>query len=124
MLEDRKFFFIIRDRYAPWGTTDDLNWDSGPYDYLRASPWKVIGPAGTVSMETETPFVGTHSPVVHLKGSATMVGLSQEGLALQKGKSYALRISVRGDLGVTVDVRLAGELGDVAEHQISNLSQI
>jgi alpha-N-arabinofuranosidase len=21
MLEDRKFFFIIRDRYAPWGTT-------------------------------------------------------------------------------------------------------
>ena len=28
MLEDRKFFFIISDRYAPWGTTSDPNWSS------------------------------------------------------------------------------------------------
>lgn len=60
MLEDRKFFFIITDRYAPWGTTSDPNWNSGPYDYLRASPWKVIGPVKTVSMDTDAPFTGIH----------------------------------------------------------------
>jgi alpha-N-arabinofuranosidase len=115
MLEDRKFFFIITDRYAPWGTTSDPNWGSGPYDYLRASPWKVVGPARTVTEDTDAPFTGIHSPVVHLPADGTAAGLSQEGLALEKGRSYSGRIVLSAGPGVSVVLRLVGDAGQVLE---------
>ena len=99
MLDDRKFFFVITDRYAPWGTTSDPNWSAGPYDYLRASPWKVIGPARTVSMDAERPFTGIHSPSVRLPDDGTTAGISQEGLALVKGRAYVGRIVLAADPG-------------------------
>jgi len=111
MLEDRKFFFIITDRYAPWGTTSDPNWNSGPYDYLRASPWKVIGPVKTVSMDTDAPFTGIHSPSVHLPADGTEAGISQDGLALARGRGYTGRIVLASDPGVAVTVRIAGDSG-------------
>ena len=113
MLEDRKFFFIIRDRFAPWGTTSDPNWGSGPYDYLQASPWRVIGPAGTVSMDTDHPFTGIHSPVVHLPGGGARAGISQEGLALVQGRAYTGRVVLASDPGVSVAVRVVGDAGEV-----------
>jgi alpha-N-arabinofuranosidase len=115
MLEDRKFFFIISDRYAPWGTTSDPNWNSGPYDYLRASPWKVIGPVKTVSMDTGAPFTGIHSPTVHLRADGTEAGISQDGLALARGRGYTGRIVLASDPGVAVTIRIAGDSGVSAE---------
>jgi len=115
MLEDRKFFFMITDRYAPWGTTSDSNWGSGPYDYLRSSPWKVIGPAKTVSMDTEAPYVGIHSPSVHLPDNGTEAGISQDGLALVNGKAYAGELVLASDPGVEVTIRIAGDSGGSAE---------
>jgi alpha-N-arabinofuranosidase len=109
MLEDRKFFFIIRDRYAPWGTTSDPNWGSGSYDYLQGSPWKVIGPADTVSMDTDNPFTGIHSPVVHLPKDGTRAGISQEGLALVRSRAYTGRVVLASDAGVSVVVRMVGD---------------
>src|SRR5208337_2924676 len=38
MLQDRKFYFPITDQYDPWGTSDDPQWGTGPYRYLKASP--------------------------------------------------------------------------------------
>jgi alpha-N-arabinofuranosidase len=111
MLEDRKFFFVITDRYAPWGTTSDSYWGSGPYDYLRSSPWKVIGPAKTVSMDTDAPFSGIHSPSVRLPDSGTEAGISEEGLALVKGREYTGRIVLASDSGVAVTVRMVGDSG-------------
>jgi alpha-N-arabinofuranosidase len=113
MLEDRKFFFIIRDRYAPWGATSDPNWGSGSYEYLQGSPWKVIGPADTVSMDTDTPFTGIHSPVVHLPRDGTSVGISQEGLALVQGRAYTGRVVLASDPGVSVVVRMVGDSSEV-----------
>jgi hypothetical protein len=115
MLEDRKFFFIIRDRYAPWGVADDPYWGSGPCEYLRSSPWKVIGPAGTVTMDTDDPFAGIHTPSVNVQDDSTSVGISQEGLALVAGKSYTGRVVLSGDSGVTVRVRLVGDDGNALE---------
>ena len=41
---------------APWGTATDPNWFAGPYAYLKASPWKVIGrAAGRVSIASPSP---------------------------------------------------------------------
>jgi alpha-N-arabinofuranosidase len=115
MLEDRKFYFVVKDRYAPWGTTDDPNWDSGPFDYLRASPWRVVGPTGTVSMDTEGAFVGIHSPSIRVTGQTNPVGLAQEGLALEYGRAYSGHLSLRGDPGVAVVVRLTDGQGQMAD---------
>jgi alpha-N-arabinofuranosidase len=121
MLEDRKFFFIVRDRYAPWGTTYDPYWGSGPYDYLWGSPWKVIGPLGTVTMDTEHPFTGIHSPVIGLPADGTTAGISQEGLALVPGKAYIGRIALSGDPGVSVRVCLVQDDGSTLEQTIDSL---
>jgi len=118
MLEDRKFFFIVTDRYRPWGTAEDPYWGSGPYDYLRASPWKVVGPAGTVSMDTDTPFAGIHSPTISLPNAGGAAGISQEGLALVKGKSYSGRIVLTGNPGASVVVRLVTDSGEAIENVI------
>ena len=112
MLEDRKFFFVISDRYAPWGTASDPNWNAGPYDYLRASPWRVIGPVKTVSMDTEHPFVGIHSPSVRLPDDGSNAGVSQDGLALIKDRAYVGRIVLSADPGITVRVRIVGDAGE------------
>lgn len=121
MLEDRKFFFIVNDRYAPWGTAEDSYWGSGPYDYLRASPWKVIGPPGTASMDTSNPFTGIHSPSVRIPTDGSAAGISQEGLALAKGKSYTGRIVLSGDPGVTVTVRLVEDSGKAIPQTVGAL---
>jgi alpha-L-arabinofuranosidase len=121
MLEDRKFFFIVRDRYAPWGTASDPYWGSGPYEYLQASPWRVIGPAGTVSMDTDHPFTGIHSPSVSVRGDGSAAGISQEGLALATGKSYEGRIVLAGDPGITVSVRLVQDDGSALAQTLQNL---
>jgi len=122
MLEDRKFYFIVRDRYAPWGTTADPYWDSGPYDYLSGSPWKVIGPPGTVSMDDSRPFTGIHSPSVSVPGDGSATGISQEGLALVQGKSYSGRIVLAGDAGVTVSVHLVQDNGEALAQPAGTLS--
>src|SRR4030065_2582510 len=58
MPEDRKFYYPITDDFNPWSTASDSFWNTGPYKYLNASPWQVIGPAGTVTMDTNNPYVG------------------------------------------------------------------
>jgi alpha-N-arabinofuranosidase len=121
MLEDRKFYFVVSDRYAPWGTATDPYWGSGPYDYLRASPWKVIGPPGTVSMDVSRPFTGIHSPSVSVPGDGSAAGISQDRLALVSGRAYSGRIILSGDPGVTVSVRLVQDSGEALEQSVGSL---
>ena len=55
MLLDRKFYFPITDDYDPWAMASERFWGDGStleYPYLGKSPWQVIGPAGSVSMDT------------------------------------------------------------------------
>jgi alpha-L-arabinofuranosidase len=121
MLQDRKFFFPLTDEYAPWGIAEDPRWGSGPYEYLKASPWRVIGPPGTVTMDTNRPFTGAHAPVVNLAGR-DLAGISQEGLALLSGRSYGGRIVLAGDAGVTVSVRLVQDDGRALVRTLAGLA--
>ena len=121
MLEDRKFFFVIGDRDAPWGVAEDSYWGSGPYEYLQGSPWRVIGPPGTVTMDTDRPFTGIHSPAVSVPGDGSPTGISQEGLALLPGKAYEGRIVLAGDPGVTARVRLVSDNGSAGEQVVTGL---
>lgn len=66
MLEDRKFFYAV-------GTKD--------------SPWKSLGLADVVRMDSQRAFVGQHTPWITLGGGSPR-GIAQEGLGLIAGKAY------------------------------------
>jgi DUF1680 family protein/alpha-L-arabinofuranosidase len=137
MLEDRKFYYPITDEYNPWGTASAPHWKTGPYKYLKASPWKVIGPAGTVTMDTNNPYVGKQTPVIHLAGNGNEAGISQEGLAIEKGRGYTGRIILAGDKeagpivirivpenGETIDINVGEVSGEFGTHNLGFTSPV
>jgi alpha-N-arabinofuranosidase len=82
MLEDRKFFYAV-------GGAD--------------SPWKAVGEAGLVKMDSVKPFTGAHSPRVTLTGKGPG-GIAQDALALVAGKEYVGRVVLAGDAPVDVSL--------------------
>ncbi len=82
MLEDRKFFH-------PVGS--------------ERSAWETIGSSRGVTMDTQEPFVGRHTPVIQ-----TASGMRQRGLGLIVQKSYEGYIWIKpaSDKGVNVEVSL------------------
>jgi alpha-N-arabinofuranosidase len=104
MLEDRKFYFPITDTFDPFGTGTDKQWNAGAFQFLKASPWKTIGPPGTVTMQADGAYCGEHSPQIQSPG-----GISQSGLALLAGRKYVGRIILSGQSSVTV--RLLDDAG-------------
>jgi len=78
MLEDRKFYFPITGEYSPYKDLVD-----SPYPVVGASPWQIMGDAGSVTMEKSDAFVGDHSPRVR-----SGAGIRQRDLGLVAGKSY------------------------------------
>jgi len=125
MLEDRKFYYPITDNFNPWATAAaDEYWKAGLYKYLKASPWKVIGPAGTVTMDTNNPYVGRHTPVIHLAGDGNEAGISQEGLAIVKGRVYTGRIILAGDKEAgPIIVRVVPENENTINIEIGEISK-
>jgi len=94
MLEDRKFYYPVTDDYKPYSTTGKQG--GGYFPVLTGSPWRVIGPAGSVKMVTEGSYVGEHTPKIQLAGDRTARGIVQPRLALIKGKEYIGRIVIAG----------------------------
>jgi alpha-L-arabinofuranosidase len=120
MVNDRKFFYPVTDNYDPWATANDKNWLSGPYPILKASPWKVIGQPGSVTMDAQNAYVGEHSVAVHL--STGEVGISQDGLALVKDKQYAGRVILDGDDSAgPIIVRLVLDNGAKIENEFDKV---
>jgi alpha-N-arabinofuranosidase len=115
MLEDRKFFFPITGKYAPYKSL--LN---TPFQVVGASPWQIIGDAGAVTMTTKDPFVGSHTPKVD-----SGAGIRQRDLGVVKGKNYSGYVwlkGVEGDAGpvsITLD---CGEGVTPQTHRIENVS--
>jgi len=93
MLEDRKFFYPVTDEFKPWSTTSEKR--AGGFKVLSGSPWKVIGEKGSVTMATEKPYVGEHTPEVQLAGGSPR-GIEQGELALIEGKEYVGRVVLAG----------------------------
>ena len=103
MLTDRKFLSPIAElpARAPANPTTRR---------FAGEPFRPVGPAGTVDMDSVKAFVGTHSPRVKLGGSEPR-GIQQSGLRLHNGKSYVGRVWLAGDPGATIVVRLVWGTG-------------
>jgi alpha-N-arabinofuranosidase len=73
------------------------------FPVVGASPWQIIGAADAVTMVTEEPFVGAHTP--RIKAGA---GIRQRDLAVVEGRGYVGYIWLAAPKsGASVDVALA-----------------
>ena len=89
MLEDRKFYYAVPAKGDTWRMT------GARARVLRDSPWKVIGPAGSVEMVNEDAYVGEHTPRITIGDVPT--GIYQGELGIVKRKKYAGRVILAGD---------------------------
>jgi alpha-N-arabinofuranosidase len=118
MLEDRKFYFPVPADGDIWKLTREQA------RVLAASPWKVIGPPGSVAMVKQDAFVGDHTPAITAPGDGTTVGVYQEELGLVRGKAYVGYLYLAGEGNVApVTIRLAWGQGteDQAVHSIRSI---
>jgi len=92
MLRDRKFFYPVN-FYFPWG------------EFEHQSPWKPTAFDTIVIMDRENSYVGEHTPRLELDGTSPR-GIMQDGLALEKGKTYEGRIVLAGDSSINVEISL------------------
>jgi len=101
MLEDRKFYFPITADYSPYRALTD-----SAYPVVGASPWEIIGDAGSVTMQKQDAFVGDHSPRVN-----SGAGLRQHDLGLVADREYVGYLWAK-PLGKRADIEVALAWGD------------
>lgn len=100
MLEDRKFYYPITGRYAPY-LNDEM------FPAVVRSPWERMGPADSVTMVSDDPFVGSQDPRISSGG-----GIRQHDLGIEAGQSYTGYIwikSAEGEPTVTVTLAPSGD---------------
>ncbi len=97
MVEDRKFYYPVTENFNPFDTASDKFWGTGPYEFLNASPWEIIGKGENVRMETRKPYTGEHSVSIQVPGDGSAAGIRQYGLGLVEGKTYTGRIILSGE---------------------------
>ena len=126
MILDRKFFFPITDKYDPWGIGQpDAYWGGSTFPYLKASPWKVIGTAGSVTMDSLTPYTGKYAVAIQLSGNSQNTGIGHEFIAIEKGKTYIGRIVLSGKSNaLPITVRLISKTGEKIEQVISAIDTV
>ena len=100
MLDDRKFYYPINSH--PPAEPPSAN----PMRRPPLRHWTPIGGDEFVTMDTNHPYTGDHTPVVKLSAKEAR-GFQQAGLAVRKGISYSGRIVLAGTPGATVKVTLA-----------------
>ena len=122
MLEDRKFYYPVTDKYEPWGVRTDSYWNAGEFKILVASPWKTIGPGGKVKMSERNPFTGKHNPEITLSEDKP-TGISQEGIYLRQGLQYNGRIILSATSGKT-KIRIAILKNDELQFDVTTISDI
>jgi alpha-N-arabinofuranosidase len=124
MILDRKFFFKITDKYDPWGIGQpDGYWGGSTFPYLKASPWKVIGAAGSVTMDSISPYTGKYATVINIAGNEA--GICHEALAIVTGKSYQGNILLAGTQeALPIIIRLVSKTGDTIVQKITKIDSI
>lgn len=108
MLDDRKFYYAVipkplEETNAP--ARGEGGFGGGRRRGVGPGRWNPIGPVDSVVMDTKTPFVGDHTPVIQLAGSEPR-GIRQTGLNFIKGTTYQGRIQLAGDAKAKVSLNI------------------
>jgi alpha-N-arabinofuranosidase len=102
MLEDRKFYFPITADYRPYRSLRDT-----AYPVVGASPWQIVGNAAGVTMSTNAPFAGRHSPRL-----AAGSGVRQLDLGVTAGKDYTGYVWMKADRSAAPKATVTLSWGD------------
>jgi len=106
MLDDRKFYNDVTSKPPAQAGRGGGRGAGGPGRGGRpAARWLPIGPDDAVTMDRQNPYVGVHTPLIHLAADSPR-GISQAGLALRKGKAYTGRVVIAASPGAKVSVNL------------------
>ena len=111
LLEDRKFYYPITAEFKPYRSLV-----KSPFPVVGASPWEILGGGDAVTMSTNRPFVGRHTPVIQAGTS-----IRQGDLGVTQGKSYKGYIWLKsaGPGTANVDLQLTWGEGDGARKSVS-----
>ena len=105
MLVDRKFYYpVASSAPAPLPVLGN----AGGNPRFRRTPtrwWAPVGGDSVVTMDTNYPFTGEHTPLVKLDAKEAH-GLSESGIAVRRGNAYTGRIFLAGTSGAVVKVTL------------------
>jgi len=126
MLDDRKFFYAVQPKPA-----EDPNpaprgpGGFGPGRRRGAGPgrWNPIGPADSVVMDANKPFVGEHSPWIRLDGDEPR-GIRQTGLSFVHGQTYEGRLQLAGDTTAKVAIHIVWGTNAGAARQVVGLGEL
>ncbi|MGO8676749.1 MAG: alpha-N-arabinofuranosidase [Limisphaerales bacterium] len=109
MLDDRKFYYDVTNKPPedPNAGQRGGGGGFGPGRRRNVGPgrWNPIGPVDSVVMDTHSPFVGDHTPLVKLAGSEPR-GIRQTGLNFIQGATYHGRIQLAGDPTAKVSISI------------------
>ncbi len=97
MLEDRKFYFPITEKYAPYVSLKDTD-----FPVVGSSPWEILSDASMVKMVGKDSFVGDHTPRLQ-KGAI----IAQHDLGVVSGREYAGYIWLKPDGGDKAKVKIS-----------------
>ena len=124
MLDDRKFYYDVTNNVAEdanSGQRGSGGFGPGGRRSVGAGRWNPVGPADSVVMDTNNPFVGDHTPLIKLSGDESH-GIRQTGVNLTKGVTYNGRIQLAGDPGARVSINLIWGTNANAVHQKVSLA--
>jgi alpha-N-arabinofuranosidase len=108
MLDDRKFYYSVTNKVGEdpnAGQRGFGGFGPGRRRSVGAGRWNPVGPADSVVMDTNNPFVGDHTPLIKLDGSEPR-GIRQTGVNFVKGETYDGRIQLAGDSTAKVSINI------------------
>lgn len=107
MLDDRKFYYAVQPKPAEDSAASPR--EAGGFGPRRRNVgpgrWNPVGPADSVVMDTNQPFVGDHTPLVKLAGTEPR-GIRQTGVQFIQGEVYHGRIQLAGDSTAKVFINI------------------
>jgi len=126
MLDDRKFYYAVGP--APAGGPESGQRGFGGFGGGRLrgigpGRWNPVGPADSVVMDTDNPYVGDHTPLIKLADSEPR-GICQTGLNFVKGAAYEGRIQLAGDSSARVSVSIVWGTNTDAVRQTIQLGKL
>ena len=127
MLDDRKFYYAVAPAPAGGSNFGQRGFGGGRGRGGRggAGPgrWNPVGPADSVVMDTNTPYVGEHTPLILLANSESR-GLRQTGLNFIKDATYNGRVLLAGHPTVKVSVSIVWGTNADAPRQTVSLGEL
>jgi alpha-L-arabinofuranosidase len=108
MFDDRKFYYDVTNRVAEdpnAGQRGFGGFGAGRRRGVGPGRWNPVGPADSVVMDANNPYVGDHTPLIKLVGTEPR-GIRQTGVNFAKGATYKGRVQLAGDSSAKVFISI------------------